>query len=198
MAGSSRHLQFREIVILTFIAAACSVVFINAWGLWSLAQAVHPVLAETTYGIWFVASTLAAYIIQKPGVAFVAELAAAAGELVLGSPDVLWVLLYGGLQGLGAEAAFALLRYRRFDLPVLALSGALAAVASIPLDAVTGYFTGMQPGVLAGAVAVRLLSGAVVAGVFTKVLVDGLARTGALNGFAVVRNRRDRGAGLAG
>ncbi|GAB6876373.1 ECF transporter S component [Thermaerobacter litoralis] len=198
MAGSSRGLQFREIVILTFIAAVCSVVFINAWTLWSLAQAVHPVLAETTYGIWFVAATVAAYIIQKPGVAFVAELAAAAGELVLGSPDVFWVLLYGGLQGLGAEAAFALLRYRRFDLPVLALSGLLAAVASIPLDYINGYFAEMQAGVLAAAVAVRLVSGAVVAGVFGKVLVDGLARTGVLNGFAVVRNRQDRAAGLAG
>ncbi|ADU51440.1 ABC-type thiamin-related transport system, permease component 1, predicted [Thermaerobacter marianensis DSM 12885] len=198
MAGSSRRLQFREIVMLAFIAAVCSVVFINNWTLWNLAQAVHPVLAETVYGIWFIASTVAAYIIRKPGVAFVAELVAAAGELLLGSPDVLWVLLYGGLQGLGAEAAFALLRYRRFDLPALALAGGLAAVASIPLDAITGYFTGMQAGVLAAAVAVRLVSGAVVAGLFAKILVDGLAKTGVLNAYAVVRERQDRPAGLAG
>ncbi|QBS38084.1 MULTISPECIES: ECF transporter S component [Thermaerobacter] len=198
MAGSSRRLQFREIVMLAFVAAACSVLYINAWALWDVARAVHPVVAELTYGVWFIASTVAAYIIQKPGVAFWAELLAAAGELALGSPDVLWVLLYGGLQGLGAEVALAAFRYRRFDLPALALAGALAAVGSLPLDALTGYFTGMRAGTLVAAAAVRLLSGAVVAGLLGKVLVDGLVRTGALNAYAVVRGRQDQGPGVAG
>ena len=197
MQESSRSLRFREIVMLAFVAAACSVLYMNAWALWDAARVVHPALAEAIYGIWFIASVVAAYIIQKPWVAFWAELVAAAGELLLGSPDVLMVLLYGGLQGLGAEAALALFRYRRFDLPALALAGVLSAVASIPLDAATGYFSEMRAGTVLIAVIVRLLSGAVVAGVLGKVIVDGLARTGALNAYAVVRGRQGRHAGWA-
>lgn len=108
------------------------------------------------------------------------------------------VLLYGGLQGLGAEAALAIFRYRRFDLPVLALAGILSAVGSVPPDVATDYFLGMTPRTLAAVVTVRLLSGAVVAGLGGKLLVDALVRTGVLNAYAVVRGRRERQAATGG
>ncbi|HEY8414766.1 MAG TPA: ECF transporter S component [Thermaerobacter sp.] len=194
---ASRSLRFSEIVMLTFVGVACSVLYMAWWQPYEVVSAVHPALGEAVYGIWYIASILAAYIIQKPWVAFWAELVAASGELVLGSPDALRVLAYGGLQGLGAEAALALFRYRRFDAPVLALAGVLAALASIPLDAAFGYLT-LTPGTLATALTVRLLSGAVLAGLAGKAIVDGLVRTGVLNAYAVVRRRRDSDASMAG
>lgn len=183
--------------MLAFVAAACAVLYIFWWQPYEVVSALHPALGEAVYGIWFIASILAAYIIQKPWVAFWAELVAASGELLLGSPDFFRVLVYGGLQGLGAEAALALFRYRRFDAPVLALAGMLAALASIPIDAAFDYLA-LSPGTLATALTVRLLSGALLAGLAGKAIVDGLARTGVLNAYAVVRRRRGDHAGVAG
>ncbi|MFS8639961.1 MAG: ECF transporter S component [Symbiobacteriaceae bacterium] len=193
----SRSLRFSEIVMLAFVGVACSALYMVWWQPYEMVSAVHPALGEAVTGIWYIASIVAAYIIQKPWVAFWAELLAAAGELLLGGPGVLQLLAYGGLQGLGAEAAFALFRYRRFDAPVLALAGVLAALTSIPLDAAFGYLT-LTPGTLAIALTVRLLSGAVLAGLAGKAIVDGLVRTGVLNAYAVVRRRRDSDASMAG
>ena len=63
---------------------------------------------ELIYGVWFMAATIAAYIIRKPGAAFFGETIAAVIETLLGNPfGVAHALLIGMAQGLGAEIGFA-------------------------------------------------------------------------------------------
>ncbi|MEG1157853.1 MAG: ECF transporter S component, partial [Christensenellaceae bacterium] len=71
---------------------------------------------ELVYGIWFMAATLAAYIIQKPGVAIVSEFLAAFLELLMGNTGGGLVIIAGAVQGAGAEVGFAVFRYKRFDM----------------------------------------------------------------------------------
>lgn len=193
---SSRGNTFREIVLLAAISVACGAVYIGWAPVYFAASAIHPAAGQLLYGMWFIASVVAAYIIQKPGVAFAAELAGAAAEFLFGSPWSLQVLVYGAVQGLGAELALLAFRYRRFDLPVLVLAGVGAAIGSLPVDYAFGYLDLARLS-LAATVATRLLSGAVLAGVLGKAVVDALARTGVLDAYPVVRRRAGAHAGRA-
>lgn len=193
---TSRGTTFREIVLLAAISVACGALYIGWAPVYFAAGAIHPAAGQLLYGMWFIASIVAAYIIQKPGVAFAAELAGAAAEFLFGSPWSLPVLVYGAVQGLGAELVLAAFRYRRFDLPVLALAGVGAAAGSLPVDYVYGYLD-LEQLSLAATVVTRLASGAVLAGAVGKAVVDALARTGVLNAYAVVRRRQGAHVGRA-
>lgn len=61
--------------------------------------AVQPLglhLDQLLYGMWFIAGTVAYFIIRKPGVALLAEIAAASGEFLWVRLGGLTVLLSGG------------------------------------------------------------------------------------------------------
>ena len=60
------------------------------------------------------AATVAAFIMQKPGVAFVTEVLAAFLELLMGNFPL--VITTGLVQGVGLELGFAVFRYRRYDM----------------------------------------------------------------------------------
>ena len=83
---------------------------------------------ELIYGVWFMAATIAAYIIRKPGVAITAEVLAAAVELLMGNAGGMVLLLTGGIQGLGCELGFAAFRYKRYDLLSMVVSSLCAAL----------------------------------------------------------------------
>lgn len=83
---AARGITFREIVLLAAVSVACGALYIGWAPVYFGTSALHPALGQFLYGMWFIASIVAAYIIQKPGVAFAAELAAAAAEFLFGSP----------------------------------------------------------------------------------------------------------------
>lgn len=43
---------------------------------------------EIIYGVWFMAATLSAYIIRKPGIALITEMLASAIELLMGNSEL--------------------------------------------------------------------------------------------------------------
>ena len=83
---------------------------------------------ELIYGVWFMAATIAAYIIRKPGAALITEVLASAIELLMGNSGGATVVLTGLIQGVGCELGFAVFRYRKYNLLSMALSGVFAAV----------------------------------------------------------------------
>jgi energy-coupling factor transport system substrate-specific component len=142
---------------------------------------------EIFYGIWFMAATLAAYIIQKSGAAFVAELLAAVLEMMMGNMGGALVVNVGLVQGLGSEAGFALFGYRRFDAFSLCVSGALTAIFSFAWAFVVSGYGLLAPGLLAAMLAVRILSAVVFAGICSMLIGKGLAKTGVLKSYALGR-----------
>ena len=50
---------------------------------------------ELIYGVWFMAATIAAYIIRKPGAALITEVLASAIELLMGNSGGATVVLTG-------------------------------------------------------------------------------------------------------
>jgi energy-coupling factor transport system substrate-specific component len=175
-----------DIVVAAVVAVACAVVFVG-WNIGSHvldgAQALLPGIQSLGYGPWLLGGPLAALIIRKPGAALFGELVAAAVSMLLGAPWGLQTLESGLVQGLAAEVVFAAFLYRRWSLPIAALSGAAAGFVAAINDWIFWY-AGADALFLTIYIAGATVSGAVVAGIGSWALVRALARTGALRRFA--------------
>ena len=145
-----------------------------------------PGLAGIFNGLWLFAGPLAAIIVRKPGAALYAEIVAGVLEALMGN---MWggveTFLIALVQGLFAEIAFAVFAYKKWNLGVTVLSGALSGVGCWGYS----FFTHLQAIDLGGSYGVvylitTVLSGALVAGVVMWYLYLGIARTGALDQFA--------------
>ncbi len=131
---------------------------------------------------WLLPAVLAPVIVRKPGAGLFAEMVAASVSVLVVSqwgPDA---LVSGFLQGMGAEAVFALFRYRRFDAPVVALAGAASAALAFAHDTVL-YYQGVAPELLALTFVFMVVSAAAVMPLVTFAIVRGLREAGVLRGF---------------
>ncbi len=140
---------------------------------------------EIVYGVWFMAGTLAAYIIRKPGAGLVAELLAAAIELLLGNSGGLTVVLTGLIQGVGIELGFAAFRYRRWNLASMTLGGILAAAFIFCYELYYLNYATLAIGLIAAQLCVRFISAFVFSGLVCKLAGDGLAKTGVVRNYAI-------------
>ena len=177
-----------DIVVAAVIGVAGGVVYF-AWQFPAAGfAAVLPGVQSLGYGLWLLAGVLAALIVRKPGAALFAELVAAVVESLIGNQ---WggpvTLLYGVVEGLGAELIFAAFLYASWRVWTAMLAGGLAGVGGGILDIVL-----YNPGVTGGFITVYLIcfavSGAVLAGLVGWLIVRALRPTGALNRFASGRH----------
>lgn len=181
-----------DIVVAAIIAVAFGVVF-QAWNLlWNTAQpafAAFPPGQGFMYGVWLLPAVLGGLIIRKPGAAVFCELVAALVSVLVGAPWATTVLLYGLVQGVGAEIVFGAFRYRRWTLPVAVLAGGVAATGSAILDLVL-YYADWASGWMFTYAVLLIVSGAVIAGAGAWALTRALAPTGVLAPFASGRDQR--------
>ncbi len=162
------------------------------YGPWSVLEAIIPGFAGILNGSWLFAAPLAAVIVRKPGAAIYAEVVAGVLEALLGN---VWggaqTFLMALVQGAFAELAFLIFVYKKWNLPITVLSGALSGVACWGYS----FFTNLQAIDFAGSYGVvyfitTVVSGALVAGLLMWFLYIGVAKTGALDKFASGREVR--------
>jgi len=190
-------LQWRvvDIVVASVLGVAGGLVM-TLWNLvYSPATAplelALPGLQALLYAVWLFPAVLVGLVIRKPGAALYGELVAAAVSALLGGVWGWTALAWGIVQGLGAELVFAILLYRAWGLVPAILAG-LGAGAGMALMDLTFYYAGSRPEFMAVYATSALISGAVIAGLGSWLLVRGLARTGALSRFAAGRELRPR------
>jgi energy-coupling factor transport system substrate-specific component len=172
-----------DIVVTAALGVAFGVVF-TAWNVVFNAVAA-PAFAPPLYilsGVWLMPAVLAPLIVRLPGAALLAETMAAVVSLILGSPYGLDTIFSGVGQGAGAEVVFALALYQRWTLPMAVLAGCGAAVGMWFHD-MTIYFVGVDLSVQLAYGAFMLLSGGLVAGLGSWLLVRLLRPTGVLAAF---------------
>jgi energy-coupling factor transport system substrate-specific component len=189
---TSNVVNFREVMITVILAILCGFLYVGWAPLFMAVDTALPGAGDSVYGMWFIAGVLAALIVQKPGVALLAEVAAASGELLMGGPYGLSTLLYGLAQGAATELIFAIFGYKNFKLPVLLLAGVAAAGASLIYDAFSGSLAELSTAALLAKVVIRAISGALLAGLLAKILVNLLVKTGVLNSYAIVKKKMER------
>ncbi len=183
----------KDIIVTCVLAVAFGALYMGWVSVWALANGVFgPIGLDMVYGVWFMASITAAYIIRKPGIAFGAEMLAALAEVLLGTPAGVSVFLGAGIQGIGCELIFAATRWKNYSTPVLMLAGMGASVTSFIYNLVMFGYTKFPLSMLLLMLAIRLISGAVFAGLCGKLIGDGLAATGALASFPLGRERAEK------
>jgi energy-coupling factor transport system substrate-specific component len=179
-----------DIVIAAVLAVASGVAF---WGWDALSaplgkplEALLPGFSGLLGGVWLFAAVLVALVVRKPGAALFAELVAATVEALLGNQWGPVTLLYGLVQGLGAELVFAVFLYSSWRVGTAILAGAAAGVGLAILD-LPLYYPGASStfDLIYGITSV--LSGAIIAGLLSWFVVRALAETGALGRFAAGR-----------
>jgi energy-coupling factor transport system permease protein len=190
----NRSMSWRtvDIVVIAALAVAFGVVY-WAWGLLfagtTAAFAFLPPAQYVLSGVWLVAGVLAGLIVRKPGAALFAEIVAASVSILLGSPWSLDVALSGVYQGAGAELAFAVFRYRRWDVIVAVLAAALAAVGEWLHDMPLYYAaTPLNDQLVIGVF--MLISGVLIAGIGSWWLFRALLETGVLAQFPSGRTQQ--------
>ena len=187
--SSRRTYRWRvvDIVTASVIGVASGVIF-WAWGLAygpiSGALALTPGLGGLLAGGWLFAGVLGGLIIRKPGAAIYTELVAAAVSALIGTVWGFETLIWGVIQGAGAEIVFALFFYRSFRIWVALLAGAGAGVAVGFLDTTFTSYAALDAGAKLTYFFSAVVSGTVVAGLLSWFAVRGLAATGALSRFA--------------
>lgn len=186
-------LALRDIVLMVVLGVVFGFLYwalVQAWTAMSIAMGPAGDLAQhVLLGGWLLVAPLAVAIIRRPFVGVLAEVIASVVEVVfLGSAVGPLLFVAAALQGAGSELPFALGRYRRFGWARFALSGLCGAGLVFFWSAFRFGWYGQDLFWLR--FGVQLGSGVLLGGLLAKVLVDALLRTGVLDNFAIVRDRR--------
>ncbi|MEE0654671.1 ECF transporter S component [uncultured Bifidobacterium sp.] len=185
-----------DIAVASVVGVASALIY---WGVaffsaapWGFLEAVVPGLAGVINGLWLFAGPLAAVIVRKPGAALYAEVVAGVLEALMGNA---WggveTFMIAFVQGLGAEIAFAVFLYRKWNLATVTLSGALSGVGCWAYSFLTNL-QAIDVGKTYGVVYLlaTVVSGALIAGVAMWYLYIAIAKTGALDNFESGRQIR--------
>lgn len=105
--------------------------------------------------------------------------------MLMGNSGGMTVVLTGLIQGAGAELAFAVFRYKKWNLGVMCLSGVLAAAFIFAYELYYLNYIALAPTLLIAQLAVRFVSAIVFSGVVCKLAGDGLAKTGVVKSYAI-------------
>src|SRR5215212_3442632 len=131
------HWRTVDIVIAAVLGVAFGVVF---WA-WNLVFGVlaapldfFPPLSAILNGVYLMPGVVAGLLVRKPGAATFASTLAAWVSLLLGSPFGAITVIYGLVQGLGAELGFLLTAYRRFGWGTALLAATTAGLSTAVLD----------------------------------------------------------------
>lgn len=185
--------RFKEIVVMSALAVVFGVVYLAFLPVGKvLVGFFGPIGYDLIFGIWFIVSIIAAYIIRKPGAAFMSETIAAMVEVLLGSAVGPMLILSGMIQGLGAESAFAMTRWKNYSTWVLMASGVGAAIFSFVYGYFLSGFVALSTPYVVGMFVARIISGALIAGLLGKALSDSLAQTGVLSSYALGKEHRKK------
>jgi energy-coupling factor transport system substrate-specific component len=194
-ADSVAHWRTVDIVVTAVLGVAFGVVF---WG-WNLVAEVlstpldfFPPIKGLLNGVFLMPGVVAGLLVRRPGAAVFASTLAAAVSLLLGSPYGGIIVVYGLVQGAGAELGFLLTRYRTFGWGTALLAAVTAGLSTSILDLSLYYPVSQEYPFWAFTLPYTLttvLSSILLAGVVGLLLVRAMARTGALGSFASGRTR---------
>ncbi|MCJ8008372.1 ECF transporter S component [Lederbergia wuyishanensis] len=187
--------NLREIVVMSTLAVAFAIVYLLFFQVGNVMVGfMGPIGYEPIFGIWFIVSIISAYIIRKPGAAFLSETIAAFIEVLIGNVNGPRLILSGMIQGLGAELVFAATGWKRYSVWVLMAAGMGSSVFSFAWGYFLSGFQALSPQYVLWMFIIRLISGALFAGLLGKYISDALAKTGVLNGMELGKERKRRNA----
>ena len=186
--------QLRDVILMACLGLVFAIVYLAVF---NVGMGISVALAGTgladfafdiIYGIWFMAGTLAAYIIRKPGVGLITELLASVFELLFGNAGGVAVVITGLIQGAGTELGFAIFRYRKWNMLSMSLAGIFSGVLIYIYELFYLQYYMLAPMMHVGHLVIRSVSAVIFAALICKLIGDGLAKTGVMKKYAVGSN----------
>ncbi len=151
--------------------------------------ALGPLVFVVVRGLFLLPQLMSLYVVRRPGAAVVAGIFFGFVQSPF-TPFGWTTVPVGLLTGVVCELPFLLTRYRDFRRPMLLLAGAVAGLLNLALVFVPLGYLDLAAGVQIMLVVGYAVGGAVLGGLLAKLLADAVARTGALSGYAIGRERR--------
>lgn len=187
--------ELKDLMLMVVLGVVFGFVYwvlVQAWnGLAVLMGPAGDLAQHVLLGGWLIVAPIVIAVVRRPFAGVVAEVIASVVEVIfLGSPVGPTLMIAAAIQGLGSELPFMVTRYRRFGWTVFALSGLLGAGLVFFYSAFRAGWYGQDIFLLR--LGMQLVSGAVLGGLLAKVVVDGLARTGVVDNFAIGREAAGR------
>lgn len=173
-----------EMVFICVSSVALGVAF---WG-WTFAYEItKPALRliglnYLAAGFWIFASVFTPMIVRRPFVAIIASVIAAGVEGVITHWGAM-ALVWGLVQGLGAEMVFAAAGYRKWSLYMVVIAAMMSTTASFILDYFYYGYSQMAIQLQLTQYLSFVVSSTVLAGVLSYVLVERLKNLNLLNRF---------------
>lgn len=188
--------ELKDLMLMVVLGVVFGFVYwvlVQAWnGLAVLMGPAGDLAQHVLLGGWLIVAPIVIAVVRRPFAGVVAEVIASVVEVIfLGSPVGPTLMIAAAIQGLGSELPFMVTRYRRFGWTVFALSGLLGAGLVFFYSAFRAGWYGQD--ILLLRLGMQLVSGAVLGGLLAKVVVDGLARTGVVDNFAIGPEAAGRG-----
>ncbi|MCL2865012.1 MAG: ECF transporter S component [Lachnospiraceae bacterium] len=140
---------------------------------------------EFVFGIFFMSAVFAPYIIRKPGVATIVGTMTGVVQILMGSAFAATLLISAFVQGLGSEAAFAVFRYKKFNILTVILASLGATITSFILAWYRGSWSEVIPTIVILRFVIRALSACLFSGIISKLLADRLAKAGVLKSYPI-------------
>jgi energy-coupling factor transport system substrate-specific component len=184
---NTQHNRFawrpRDIVLASVVGVVSGGLFV----LWNIASvplleplgALLPGFQALGHGVWLMGGLLTALMVKKPGAALYGELLAATVSALVGNQWGVITLVYGVVQGLGAELIFALFAYRAWGWIAALVAGAGSGITMGVLD-LTLFYAGAGPTFISIYALSSVVSGAMIAGLGSVAIRAGLIKAGAL------------------
>ena len=188
--------ELKDLMLMVVLGVVFGFVYwvlVQAWnGLAVLMGPAGDLAQHVLLGGWLIVAPIVIAVVRRPFAGVVAEVIASVVEVIfLGSPVGPTLMIAAAIQGLGSELPFMATRYRRFGWTVFALSGLLGGGLVFFYSAFRAGWYGQD--ILLLRLGMQLVSGAVLGGLLAKVVVDGLARTGVVDNFAIGPEAAGRG-----
>ncbi len=184
-----KKLKISEIVFIAVVSASLGVFW---WGYTFFYDLLKPILKPLAMenllsGIWLMGAIFFPYIIRKPGSALLGEMIAAFIQGFIARWGIT-SLIWGAAQAIPVEIFFLILAYKKWSLKYLVIAGIISAISSYSLSFVWEkyYYLNWKFNLIQ--VITFMVSGAILAGVLSKWLADGLKKTGVLNQFEIVKD----------
>lgn len=118
---AKRGFSLRDIIFLALIGIIFGVIYYggamiyNALTIALTPVGFGPMANDITMGLWCMAGPLAAFLLRRPGSAFIGEFLGAAGEMFLGGQWGAASLISGTVQGIATELGFTLTGYKIYN-----------------------------------------------------------------------------------
>jgi energy-coupling factor transport system substrate-specific component len=175
-----------ELIVTAAISVAFGLIFM-AYSI--LYVALVPLFGQVGImvflGFYYIIGILVPYVVRRPGAAILSSFIAALTELAVGTPFGIAALWAGLVQGAGAEAVFAVSRWRNYRWHTLILAAIVSGIFAFGYEYVLLSYGSLERMVRIGLFLVRIPSAAVLAGLLGKVIGDALARTGVLRSLRI-------------